>query len=80
MLMTEKEIQVVRVKTKLDEAELEAIETVDFIAENMLIVLEHHGKESYHSIATGELVTDDDLKRLRGVLQALNHCKEWVLE
>lgn len=80
MLMTEKKIQVVRVKTQLDEAELDAIETLDFIAENMLIELESHGKENYHSIATGELIGGDDLKRLRGILQALNHCKEWVLE
>jgi adenylate cyclase class IV len=78
MLMTEKEM--VRVRVQLDDMEKEALELVDMIAESMFGVLTDHNKKIYFSTSTGEIIDSDDLLRLRGIIQGMAHCREWVLE
>ena len=78
MLITEK--RTVRTTVNIDPAEQYAVEVVDFIAESLFEMLEDNKKLEMVSPATGEIIDKEDLKRLRGVLQGISHCKEWVLE
>jgi hypothetical protein len=78
MLMTER--RTVRTTVTIDPAEQYAIEVVDFIAESLLEMLEDNKKTEMMNFATGEIIDTDDLRRFRGILQGISHCKEWVLE
>jgi hypothetical protein len=78
MLITEK--RTVRTTVNIDPAEQYAIEVVDFIAESLFEMLEDNKKLEMTSPATGEVIDKHDLQRVRGVLQGISHCKEWVLE
>ena len=78
MKITEK--RTVRTTVDIDPAEQYAIEVVDFIAEKLLKMLEDNKKLEMVNLATGEVIDKEDLKRLRGVLQGISHCREWVLE
>ena len=78
MLITEK--RTVRTTVNIDPAEQYAIEVVDFIAESLFEMLEDNKKLEMVSPATGEIIDKEDLKRIRGVLQGISHCREWVLE
>lgn len=70
----------VRTTVDIDPAEQYAIEVVDFIAEKLFETLEDNKKIEMLSPATGEVIDKEDLKRLRGVLQGISHCREWVLK
>jgi hypothetical protein len=78
MLMTER--RTVRTTVTIDPAEQYAIEVVDFIAESLLEMLEDNKKTEMMNSATGEIIDTDDLRRFRGILQGISHCREWVLE
>jgi hypothetical protein len=78
MLITEK--RTVRATVTIAPIEQNAIEVVDFIAENLLEMLEANKKTEMMNSATGEIIDTDDLRRFRGVLQGISHCREWVLE
>lgn len=78
MKITEK--RTVRTTLDIDPAERYAIEVVDFIAEKLFEMLEDNKKLEMLSPATGEVIDKEDLKRFRGVLQGISHCREWVLE
>ena len=78
MLMTEK--TTIRTTVTIDPGEQYAIGVVDFIAESLIKMLEDNKKLEMASPATGEIIDKEDLKRLRGVLQGISHCREWVLE
>lgn len=78
MLITEK--RMVRTTVSVDPGECYAIEVVDSIAEGLFKMLEDNKKLEMVSPATGEVIDKEDLKRLRGVLQGISHCREWVLE
>lgn len=78
MLITEK--RVVRAIVSVDSGECLAIEVVDSIAESLLEMLEDNKKTEMMNFATGEIIDTDDLRRFRGILQGISHCKEWVLE
>lgn len=78
MLMTEKKM--VRVIVKLDNEEKTAIETLDFVAESLIEVLEENQAKEMSSLITGEVIERSDLLRLRGILHGLARNTEWVLE
>lgn len=78
MLITEK--RTVRTTVNIDPAEQYAIEVVDSIAKSLFEMLEDNKKSEMMNFATGEIIDTDDLKRFRGVLQGISHCREWVLE
>ena len=78
MLITEK--RTVRATVTIDPAEQYAIEVVDSIAESLLEMRADNKKTEMMNFATGEIVDTDDLQRLRGILQGISHCREWVLE
>lgn len=78
MLITEK--RTVRATVTITPTEQSAIEVVDFVAENLLEMLADNKKTEMMNFATGEIVDTDDLQRLRGILQGVSHCREWVLE
>lgn len=78
MLMTER--RTVRTTVTIEPIEQNAIEVVDFIAESLLEMLEDNKKTEMMNFATGEIIDTDDLRRFRGILQGIGHCREWVLE
>jgi hypothetical protein len=78
MLITEK--RVVRAIVSVDPGECYAIEVVDSIAESLFKMLEDNKKTEMMNFATGEIIDTDDLRRFRGILQGISHCREWVLE
>lgn len=78
MLITEK--RMVRTTVSVDPGECYAIEVVDAIAETLFQMLEDNKKLEMTSPATGEVIDKQDLQRLRGVLQGISHCREWVLK
>ena len=78
MLITEK--RMIRATVSVDPGECYAIEVVDSIAESLLKMLEDNKKFGMVSPATGEIIDKEDLKRLRGILQGISHCREWVLD
>lgn len=75
-----KEERTVRTTINIDTEEKYAVEVVDVMAETLLERLEENKKLEMISPATGEIIDKEDLRRLRGVLSGLVHCKEWVLE
>ncbi len=78
MLTTTKEI--LRVRNKLEASEKEALEIAHFIVENMLVVFEKCcSGEGMVSLATGQLIEEDDLKSTLGVLSGLLESSDWYL-
>ena len=78
MLVTEKKIT--RVRVGLDDNEIASLNGVYSMADCFIEILDENKAKMFMNPATGEIIDKEDLKRLRGVLQGISHCREWVLE
>ena len=73
--------EVIRVRNRLEVPEKEALENAHFIVENMLVIFEECcPSEGMVSLATGQLIAEDDLKSTLGVLSGLLESSEWYLQ
>ena len=73
--------EAIRVKNRLEPMEKEALENASFVVESMLILFEDYcPSEGMVSLATGQLIDEDSLKNVLGVLSGLLESSEWYLQ
>lgn len=73
--------EVLRVRNRLEVPEKEALENASFVVENMLMIFEECcPSEGMVSLATGQLIEENDLKSALGVLSGLLESSDWYLQ
>ena len=77
MLVTEKKIT--RATIVLDEAERDHLYYARAIADCFLATLKDNGSNEMMSLATGEIIEQRDIERLKGILSAMEENPHWEI-
>lgn len=78
MLVTKKKIT--RIATELNDDEIAAFNDVYSSIDFFIRVLDKNNAREFVSSVTGEVISENDLSRVLGIISGLEHCREWVLE
>ena len=78
MLVAKKKIT--RITTELNDDEIAAFNDVYSAIDFLIRVLDKNNAREFVSSVTGEVISENDLSRVLGIISGLEHCREWVLE
>ena len=78
MLVAKKKIT--RITTELNDDEIAAFNDVYSSIDFFIRVLDKNNAREFVSSVTGEVISENDLSRVLGIISGLEHCREWVLE
>ena len=78
MLVVEKKIT--RIITELNDDEITAFNDVYNSIDFFIRILDKNNAREFISSVTGEVISENDLSRVLGIISGLEHCREWELE